>query len=431
MLGRTVPILAVLAMLGAATPAQAAKRANNAEPAPTLAPAAKIEPIDANELVRQANDLWHLKEDYNGALAKFNAAVDAAPKDTGVRMQRANFFEYVSGVVIPDEKQKFKDLARDDYRQIADDDPDSVRAGIARDGLTRLSGTMLIEGPRVECPAEAIEAHDRAESMFGAHRFAEAATEYEKATTACPAAAAFWVHYADSFYLLEQYDKAKELFVKALTVDPWNRAGHRFLADTEAKLENGDAVIQQLELAVVSDPIYEAGWSSLRSYATAMGRKWNRVYGDKTAVMRGSETDDKSITIIVPAEVESKPPGGDAALWVGYGMAKALVLSGKKFDTDAAGQVVERQLDPKAMSALEIERESVKSTLQMSRELEAGAADKPGAFWSMLARAERGGFLDEAIFLHLLDAELAAEYPAFREKNAERLVTYLDTMIVP
>lgn len=86
---------------------------------------------------------------------------------------------------------------------------------------------------------------------------------------------------------------------------------------------------------------------------------------------------------------------------------------------------------PETMSVLEIERESVKSALQMAREMDAKAGDKPGSFWSMMARAEGAGFLDEAIFLHMLDAPLAAEYRAFREKNSERLVTYLDTMIVP
>ena len=49
----------------------------------------------------------------------------------------------------------------------------------------------------------------------------------------------------------------------------------------------------------------------------------------------------------------------------------------------------------------------------------------------MMARADDAGFLDEAIFLHMLDAPLAAEYPAFREKNAERLAAYLETVILP
>jgi hypothetical protein len=32
--------------------------------------------------------------------------------------------------------------------------------------------------------------------------------------------------------------------------------------------------------------------------------------------------------------------------------------------------------------------------------------------------------------MHLLDPALATEYPAFREKNAERLASYLETMML-
>jgi hypothetical protein len=49
----------------------------------------------------------------------------------------------------------------------------------------------------------------------------------------------------------------------------------------------------------------------------------------------------------------------------------------------------------------------------------------------MMGRALHAGFLDEAIFLHMLDAPLAAEYPAFRDKNASRLTEYLETVIAP
>jgi len=33
--------------------------------------------------------------------------------------------------------------------------------------------------------------------------------------------------------------------------------------------------------------------------------------------------------------------------------------------------------------------------------------------------------------MHLLDAELAAEYPEFRKNNASRLASYLETILMP
>ena len=58
------------------------------------------------------------------------------------------------------------------------------------------------------------------------------------------------------------------------------------------------------------------------------------------------------------------------------------------------------------------------------------SSSAPGPFWSMLARAEEGGYLDEAIFLHLLDAALAEEYPTYREKHGERLTSYVEALIL-
>ena len=137
--------------------------------APAAAPpTAKPEPADPKELLRQADELWHLKQDYNGALAAFNRAVAADPENAETRLHRAGFFEIVAELVIKEEKTKLEQLARDDYKWIANNQPDSRSAGVARDGLTRMSGTTLLEQKSANCPPEAVQAHNRAESLYGA-----------------------------------------------------------------------------------------------------------------------------------------------------------------------------------------------------------------------------------------------------------------------
>ncbi len=420
-------------------------------PARTEEPGAKPAPPDANELRRQANDLWHTKKDYNGALAAFNQAVDAAPNDADIRLQRAYFFEYVSGIVTKDEVEKFKDLSRQDYQKIATDAPDSMRAGVARDGLTRLSGKTLLTPAAVKCPSEAVDAYGRAESLLSADKFAESISQYEKATEACPSAADFWLGFADAYYGLKQYAKAKELFRRALEADPWSRMGHRFLADAEGHLNNGDAAVHEAALAVVSDPVYEAAWSSLRNYANVTGREWKRVYGVKTDVTATDSTKGtgKDITINVPmtepqdattpghkhrkpkAGTKSKESNPDDLGWMSYGLFKAGAMSGSVTEQDASGKPVEKKIDPSTLTALDIERIGVRGALDVAGEVAASTSDTPGPFWAMMMRADKAGFLDEAIFLHMLDEPLAKEYPAFREKNATKLVEYLETMIVP
>jgi tetratricopeptide (TPR) repeat protein len=392
MIRRVLPALAVLAILSAATPAGAMRSRRPSGAPPKLEPTATFERPDAKQLLREAKELWHVKAEYTGALAKFNEAVDAEPEDHDIRLQRARFLERLSVIVVPNDKAEFRARAQADLEHIAASDPDSLIGGVARDGLTRLTGESLIEVKRVTCPEPATKARALANSLYGARRYAEAAVEYEKATAGCPDDATAWVDFADSYYVLEDYERAKELFVKALSVDPWNRDAHRYLSDTEVQLKNLEDAVHHLVLAVVSDPTYEAGWSALRAYAAAMDWTWNRVYGDR----------------------KGKPGNADGASWVVYEAAKAKA----------------RDAHHGPGSALAIERKAVKAALQTARETESGTALVPGPFWSMMARAERANFLDEAIFIHMLNAELAAEYPAFREENAERLASYLKTVIL-
>jgi tetratricopeptide (TPR) repeat protein len=386
-----IPALASLTLLLSVVPVTTARSTQKAATPTTLEMSESFERPDAKELLREAKELWLVKTDYNGALAKFNAAVDADPDDNDVRLQRGHFFETLSAIVVPKDKDKFKARAQVDFQHITASDPDSLIAGIARDGLTRLAGETLLESKRVMCPESARADHDRADAFYGAQRYAEAVEEYRKAAHGCPEAVVYWVDYADCYYALEDYEKAKEVFTKALTVDPWNREAHRFLSDTEVHLRDLDGAVHHLALAIVSDPIYEAGWSALRAYSAAVGRGWNRVYGDRSAERRIA----------------------DGSCWGAYGAAKAKA----------------RVARSEPLSALAVERLAVKAALSAARDQTNDSKD-PGAFWSMMARADAAGFLDEAIFLHLLDAPLAAEYPAFREKNVERLASYLESVIL-
>lgn len=385
MLRRKLPVLATLTLLLAAIPAGAMNATRPSKGATKLEPKAAFAP-SAKTLLLEAKQLWHVQQDYSGALAKFNEALAADPKDNEIRLQRGHFFELLSVIVVPKDKAKFAERAQLDYEHVADADPDSLIAGMARDGLQRLGGRSLIEPRRVDCPEAALEAHARGDSLAGARRFGDAALEYEKATVACPADATLWVDLADTYYVQEDYQKAKEHFLRALSIDPWNPEAHRFLSDTEVQLGNHEAAADQLVLALVSDPIYEAGWSAFRAYAAAMGWNWNRVYGDR----RG------------------KPGNPDSPLWFAYEIAKSNARDASQGTT----------------SALEIEREAVRAALK------ARSSKESGPFWSMMERAERAGFLDEAIFMHMLDEALAPEYPAFRERNAKRLASYLQTVVV-
>lgn len=409
-------------------------------------PAAVSEKPSAEALLQPALDLWHRIKDYNGALQAFNKVVEVYPDDPTVLMKRAWFFEEMSEIVVDKDKEKFKSFARDDYLTVARQDPDSKIAGVARDMLVRLDGRELFPEKSSTCPDEAVQAFWGAEANFHSRHLKEAIADYEVACRICPDNAPMWVAHADAFYVMEDYAKARSLFLKALEVDPWHKAAHRFLADTEAKLGNLDAAVHQAALAVISDPMYEAGWTSFRElFAARGGETWGRVYGEKVQVTRKPPGPDEkeSVHIAIPtddsaaqnssteeaSESTEDEVATDSTVWVGYGMAKATLLAGSDVETDEKGKVVTREIDPKRIGPFAMERKAVESALKMMRELSDDRGDAP--FWGMMARSKRERFLDEAIFLHMMDESLVADYIAFRDKNSNRLLEYLETVVAP
>jgi tetratricopeptide (TPR) repeat protein len=244
-----------------------------------------------------------------------------------------------------------------------------------------------------------------------------------------------WVAHADAYYQLGEYDKARELFAKAIAADPWNRAARRLMADTEVKRDDLEAAFRSAAWAVIADPQSEAAWTSFRQLSEGTGRTWHRVYEEKPVVGGGDKPGDIQITLPFlgdegkqstpakkekktraqrrqeKAEQKEKEAAASAKLgpWMMYSMTKSLEL------VKAGG----------AKTPLEVERAAVEGTLLSVKEM--GSPHPP--FWDMMLRAKQAGYLDEAIFFHLMDAELAPRYREFREAHADRLLAYLTSIL--
>lgn len=263
--------------------------------------------------------------------------------------------------------------------------------------------------------------------------FRDALPDYALACERCPQSANFWLSWADTHVHLGEDARAKELFEKAVAADPWNTHARRMLSRVEMRLGDSDAAFHSGAWAILGDPQSEASWSALRSLAEQTGRDWHRVYEQKPQVGAGKNPGDTSIVLPVSGDDEddkeemkglskeerrrakkekkAQAEAQSAALvpWMTYSFSKALAVSEAK------------------KSPLEIEREAIESALQSSKE--AGSAGTP--FWAMLHRARDAGFLEEAMYLHLMDAQLAEPYRRYREAHADRLLAYLTTVLAP
>lgn len=356
------------------------------------------------------------KGDYNGALQFLNQAVQAYPDSLPVRMRRLGFLEQIQGRGGSEDANRWIEGALvEDLRALARLEPDGRKGGIARDALAKLEGRELFPAPKVSCPDGAVVAMAEAERLLNARKLRESLPLYRKAVDACPDEPVFWIHYADAHYALGEYAEARTLFEKGLAKAPWYAPGHRFLADALAKSQNWEGGYHEAVLAVLSDPTYEAGWLTLRDFITGRDGVWQRVYGDKPRV----KIDGGKVNLNLPSDLSADRPAG--AEWMMYGLLKA----GAALPEEPGKGEKKTGTAPK--TPLERERTAVLGVLESRRSPSA----KPSPFWDMMDRADRAGFLDEAIYLHLLDEELVPAYREHREKNRERLVRYVETVLAP
>lgn len=310
------------------------------------------------------------------------------------------------------------------YQQTIIQDPDSMYAAMARDGLALLTGPPLIAAPDISCSPEAEQAYRRAEDSFAADRPRAALPDYDRATTLCPDDALYWISAGDAYFRLGDYGRAEALFREGLRRDPWQRSGHRFLSDTESHLGNPAAAHAEAVLAVLSDPSYQTGWQWLKDFTVNHGGKWNRSFAVKPTARHGA---DGKMVVTIEADPGSETSrDGEKTLWLAYAMLRVAETSGGKY-----GRADWPPPSWEQRSPLERERLRVAEILSIRDAVVARSPEAESSFWRHIATARVAGFLDEAIYLNLLDAELVPEYVAYRAEQPDRLVRYMREQLAP
>jgi len=351
-------------------------------------------------------------DDLQGALRAATEAVALDPKSYQIRMQRVAILFRVRGAgKTAADNQRIEDTLRADLRAAIAAAPGSTAAGVARDALAKLDRGAPIAAPLASCTPAATAEFDEAERLFGSKRLEESLAHYERAAAQCPENPAIWTSYGDAFFMLGDLPKARHNFETALAKSPWHAQAHRFLADTLGRQRQVEAAYHECVLAVVSDPTYDAAWGYLASIIQARKGTWGRVVAVKPTITR-----DAAGKVEVGMSPQALDPG-----WMAY------TLTRSTSSLRPAGAGPAPSAAPTAPTALAAEREAVRAALTVRAERRADAAP----FWDMMARADQAGFLDEAIFLDLPDAELLAEYPAYRAAHGDRLVRYVETVLAP
>ncbi len=309
--------------------------------------------------------------------------------------------------------------------RVAQEQEGTIQGALALDAMTDLAGRRLFPEKAFECGAEAIRVYDQAESSFAARRYEDALSRYQHAVELCPDNAVWWIHAGDALFHSGEYSRARDMYSHGLEIDPWNRSGHRFLSDAEANLGRALAAYRSAVLAVVADPTYEAGWLWLRNLAVDLGGEFHRVRGRKPNVV----TNDGKPTMQISAAYDSQ---ATLTSWLAYG----LVRWGYTREGAAAGDEDSAPLDPtreewRGLTPLEREKVLIADALDLYRNYVQDHPDVTSAFWGQMQTAVEAGFEVEAIYIHLMDRDLAPSYVEYRAEHHDRLIAYISELVAP
>jgi tetratricopeptide (TPR) repeat protein len=292
-----------------------------------------------------------------------------------------------------------------------------------------LDGKQVFHEEEYHCPEAARRENTEGYWFFMAKRYPEALNHYQKAVDLCPEHGAYWITYGDAHFALGNLSKAKALFIEGLQRRPWDRSGLRFLADAELRLGNPEVAYHHAVLAILSDPTYEAGWAFLKDIALLLRGEWKRVPNLRPSVSFDKEGKPR---VVLPFDPK-KLPEGEVFFWVGLALSEADELRGSRRQPARTDQhneppALEGNVSP---ARLERTRRILESNLEFVEAEIAKDSSKDSKAFRVFANARKAGYLDEAIFILLLNKELASEYVAFREKGLDRLVRYVKTMLAP
>ena len=384
---------------------------------------------------RQSPEQAFAGGDSRGILNSYNATIAADPNNVEVRAARCMLLGELAER--GRDKQEWQDLRE---RALADCDhvlktaKDGRRIANTLDIARSIEWRMLYIPKQYPCPEEARKASEAAYDLFRARKFTESLTEYKLAIEGCPEDASQWVEYGHTYMMMGDLKQAEFYMSEGVKRDRWQRSGNLFLSDLYRMQGQIDFAYKYAALAVISDPTYEFGWEQLKELAKAQGREWRRVVNRRAVVAAEANGNPR---ISFPLGTDLNIP--EIQFWLGLALVEASEINSSVkprvflgIGHDLAAMLRQmRNLGSSDPKALDYDRNRVKKNIDFQRDLIAKDPKKDSVLTEVVEEAIQKGYLDEAIFLSLIDWRLLPEYLDYRERHADRLLDYIAVFLAP
>jgi tetratricopeptide (TPR) repeat protein len=365
----------------------------------------------------QRPEEYALRGEALAILDNYDALIRSDPGNGQLRVARCSFLGERIPEVARGERERIRARALADCEFVLKTATDPRLIAHANDVARVIEGREVFSETKYPCPEEARKAAQEAYLLFRANKLKESLPHFERSVAGCPENAMYQIRLGHTYMLLRDFDRAKKSLTEVLRRDPWNRSGNLFLSDLYRQGGDLDQAYKSASLAVVGDPSYEFGWQQLKELADARGKELRRPINQR-AVVRTAAKGNPEAVLPLGADLDSP----ETKFWLSLGLAEVTEL---RQGAKATAGTQDRQ------SPLHQDRRRVKETLDFHRQLVAKDPVERSQITDILEEAVKKNQLDEAIFLCLIDARLAPEYIAYREKHRDRLLEFISSVLAP
>ena len=265
------------------------------------------------------------------------------------------------------------------------------------------------------------QAMHAAEAAFARRDFEEAIRNYSKVLEYDPKNYGAVLFIGDSYFAEKDWTKAGEWYQKAIDLDPNKETAHRYYGDM--LLKNGEVVKSRTRFiqGVVAEPYNPITWRALQGWASTNKVQLKRIHVD--APNSVSQTGEKNVTITMDPEETS-------SIWLMYGLTKAN-WHGDEFKKHFPAEKQYRHSLAEEADALTTAATVWMEVNESDKKKKKASSAPKDPNLILLLKLYQAKMIEPYVLLNAADDGIAHDYPAYREKNRDKLEQYLSEFVVP
>ena len=252
------------------------------------------------------------------------------------------------------------------------------------------------------------------EAAFAHRDFDEALKNYSKALELEPTNYSAALFTANTYDKENDFAKAAEWYERAARMDPNIETAYRYYADMLARQHDMAKARTMLIHAAVAEPYNRIVWREIHAWAVINKTAFNIVF----------------VAIPIPQKVTADTKQSPELLpaWGTYYSVKEDWKKGGHFQKQFPQE-------PEYRHSLSEESEALAAAAQVLDKLKHDpkraeqVAGDPSS--SLLLKLRDAGFLDAYVLFSLGDDGIARDYSAYRNKNRDKLESYMDKFVMP